>query len=277
MSISDVVRTDLSVLRRSKLSWAVLTVLLFSTAGAFYRSINRTPVGTAEKGITAIAYGAMIVIPITALVASAFAIAAERENGTIRFLLGFPNERVEVVLGKVLSRAILVNGGLALGFLAVALLAVVGADRPRLITVGQFALLTMLFATSYVGLAVGISAGVTTQIRAIGGTIVAYLFWSIFWLPGFPYSVAVYVENLLAKIVGHELGRTTVVHIEVLNPPTAYMQTVQVLGPSFEEFSRGSSMASALVEPSVAIGSLVAWTVLPLAFGYWRFRAAEIN
>lgn len=277
MSISAVVRTDLSVLRRSKLTWGVLVALLLPTAGAFYRSIAESPVGQTGTGITTIVSAAMIVIPITALMASAFAVAGERETGTIRFLLGFPNERSEVVLGKVISRATLVNSGLTLGFLTVVLLAVAGTNRPRLVTLGQFALLTMLFATSYVGLAVGISTAVTSQIRAIAGVIGSYLFWSIFWLPGFPYSVSAYVQRVLAGVFGHELRPATVVRIEVLNPPTAYMQAVQILGPSFEEFARGSSTANALVSPTVAIGTLVAWTVLPIGLGYWQFRTAEIN
>lgn len=264
------------MLQRSKLSWAVLAILLLPTAGAFYRSVSKPPLGQIAAGITAIVLVSVIVVPITALVSSAFAVAAERETGTVRFLLGFPNDRLEIVLGKLVSRATLVNGGLALGFVVVSLLSIVGSGQSRLITLAQFGLLTMLFATSYVGLAVGISAAVSTQMRAITGVVGSYLFWSICWLPGFPYSVSVSLQDALAEFLGHELSPSTVVHIEIINPPTAYMQTIQVLGPSFEEFARGSSTASTLVSPTVALGSLVAWTVLPLAVGYWRFKNAEI-
>lgn len=277
MSVSAVLRADLSVLRRSKLAWGVFIVLLVPIVGAFYRSTAGLPAGKTNAGISAIVSAAMIVIPITALVASAFAIAAERETGTIRFLLGFPNERFEVVLGKVISRATLVNGALALGFLAVALIATVGASRPRLVTLGQFALLTMLFATSYVGLAVGISAAVTSQIRAIAGVVGSYLFWSIFWLPGFPYSASMFTVEKLEALLGGRLSPSSIMLVEIINPPTAYIQTLQLLGPTFENMARGSSTANTLAPPSVVIGVLVAWTVVPLALGYLAFRRAEIN
>lgn len=277
MSIGTVVRADLSVLRRSKLAWSVFAFLLLPTFGAFYRSIDSHPVGKTSEGITAVTTAVMIVIPIVALVSSILAIAAERETGTIRFLLGFPNDRFEIVLGKVVSRATLVNGGLGLGFLFVGLMAIVWADSVPLDMLVQSMLLTMLFATSYIGLAVGISAAVTNQARAFTVAVGSYFFWTIAWLPSFPYSASASVQSLLAGLLGHELSPSTVVNIEILNPMVAYLQATQVLGPSFEKMARNSSTANVLASPSVAIAMLVAWAVLPLALGYWRFRNSEIN
>ena len=277
MSVREVARHDLLVLRKSKLSWGVLLALLFPTTVAFGWSASGTAAGGTTEGIFATMFAVVILVPITVFVATGSAIAKERESGTIRFLLGNPNDRSEVVLGKMLSRTLLVDGGLLVGYLGIALSALVLTDAPRLVTIGVFAFPTMLFATSYVGLVVGISAASANQMRAIVGIAAAYLFWSVGWLPGFPYSVSMFVVEKVETLLGRSLEPSSVVLVEIVNPPTAYMQSLQLLGPTFENMARGSSTTGTLAPPSAVVGVLVAWTVVPLALGYLAFSRTEIN
>ena len=277
MSVREVVRHDLLVLQKSKLSWGGLLALLLPTAVAFAWSASGTTSGGTPKGIFAAMFAIVILVPIIIFVTTASAIARERESGTIRFLLGNPNDRSEVILGKMLSRALLVNGGLLVGSLGIALSALVLTDAPRLATIGVFAFLTMLFATSYVGLVVGISAVSANQMRSFVGIAAAYLFWSVGWLPGFPYSVSMFVVEKVEALLGRSLEPSSVVLVEVVNPPTAYMQSLQLLGPTFENVARGSSTANTLAPPPAVVGVLVAWTVVPLALGCLAFSRAEID
>lgn len=278
MSVRNVLRHDLLVLRRSRLVWGALAALLLPIVGAFLSAVTTNPAEKTFIGISLMAFVVMILLPVTVLVLASLSIAGERESGTIRYLLGFPNDRHEIVLGKALSRLALVNGCLVVGFALVALFAVVLTDRSRLGAIVGFALVTMLFATSYVGLAVGVSAAATSQMRAIVAAAAGYAFWTVFWLPGFPLSASMFVTDELASLVGHPLDPSTVRLIEIINPPTAYLQSLQLLGgDSFDTLARVSSTTGALAPPVAIVAVLVAWTVVPLAFGYWRFRNADLS
>lgn len=273
MSLVAVIRQDLLDVRRSKLIWVVLITCLLIPAGGFYGITVTTPVEnrTMLFSVAGIVLPAIIFLPVIALVSSSSAIARERESGTIRFLLGFPNDRREVVLGKFLSRAALINVGLSIGFAVTALLAVVFFDQPGFLTLATFALLTMLFATAYVGLAIGISAVTSSQMRAIAGVLASAFVWAFIWIPFVPSSI----PSLVEKHTG--VTDSTLVLVDIVSPSMAYAQTLQLLGPDAEPLVKSTASAPLLVSPTIAIGSLVAWVVVPLALGYWWFCTVDIT
>lgn len=275
MSLADVVRHDLLDVRRSRLGAGLLAGHFVLVVLAFSIAAYNAPAEKTFAGLGSVTFLVWLVVPATGLLAGALAIASEHESGTLKFLLGFPNDRRDVLLGKFVSRAAVVDGGLLAGFAVVELVAVVLADDPRPLTILGFAILTVLFATSYVGLGIGISAAVTTQARAVAGSVGSYAVWTILWLPGFPSSIPTWLGARLGS-AGFDTQRTTAV-LEVVNPPTAYSVAGQVLGPSFESVARSVSTTPVLVSPVVAVSALVAWVVLPLGLGYWRFRRAEVN
>lgn len=273
MSLVGVFRQDLLDIRNSRLFWMVLIVCPLLTIGSFYGVMATMPAQnrSALFGVFGMTFPVLFFVPIVALMAASSAIARERESGTIRYLLGLPNARWEVVLGKFFSRAVLVGGGFSVGFIGVAAFSVALFDRPRLLMLVVFALLTALFASGYVGLAVGISAVADSQMRAITGAVGSYLVWAFFWLPFVPSSAPSLAENY-AGVTGESLAL-----FEAISPSMAFAHSLQLLGPMAERLAKTMTSESVLISPIVAVGVLLAWTVVPLAVGYWRFRSAEIT
>lgn len=273
MSISSIARQDFLSLRRTRLVWAVLLFCPLLIAGGFYAVVS-SQTGTSRTalvGLLGLVFPILTFVPMLSLVISSFSIAKERERGSVRFLLSFPNDRREIVLGKFLSRSSLIASGLLVGFVLATLLSIFVFDDPAILMFTTFCALTVLFTTSYVGIATGISATVTTQSRAIIGSIGAYLVWNVFWIPAVPNSI----PSLLQE--HSSLSSSALVLVNMVSPSNAYLQSLQYVSPGVEELVRTMSTGSELVSPLLAVSMLLIWSMLPLVLGYWRFRKADIS
>ena len=275
MSLVAVFQHDQLDIRRSKLTWGVPIVYLLFMIAAFYGATAIKPTMTSALGF--IFYIGTFVVPITALVSASHTIAGARESGRIRFLLGFPNDRSEIVFGTFLSRVVLINGSLLIAFAVVALLAVLSLDQARLEMLAQFVLLTILFATAYVSLAIGISASTASQARATTGTVGSFLVLNVLWSFFSPWSIVGVLRNLLSIQLKLDVPAALYVLAEVTNPVMAYLHATQVLGPAFTGSARAFSSAPRLASPMIAVGVLILWIAVPLVLGYRRFRDAEIG
>lgn len=278
MSVAEVLRHDLLVLRESKLSWAVFLALAGTVSLPFLAIVTDTGGANAAVRGQLVAAGAVaFVVPILAMAPCLFVLAKERESDTIRFLLSQPNDRSDVVVGKALSRTGLVYAGLCCGFLVVALGSVALAGAAHLVSLLLLTVLTLLFAGCYVGLAVGVSAWASSQTRAVVGTAGAYLLFTVAWLPYFPVSVSRKLVGIAESVAGGTLSPATVRLIELVNPLVAYGQALQVLGPTFENAARAYSSTNTLAAPGTALAALVAWTFVPLVLGYLSFARADLG
>lgn len=275
MSIAAVFRHDQLDIRRSKLMWGVLSVYLLFMVATFYGAIAIKP--TMESAVGFLFYIGTFVVPVTALVSASLTIAGARESGRVRFLLGFPNDRSEIVVGMFLSRVVLIAGSLLIAFAVVGLLAVISLEQARLELLAQFMLLTILYAIAYVSLAIGISASAASQARAITGAMGSFLVLNVLWSFFSPWSVVDVLRNLLGNQLGLDVPAAVYVLAEVVNPVMAYLHAIQPLGPAFTGTAKAFSSAPHLASPMTAIGILLAWIAVPLALGYGRFRIAEIE
>lgn len=274
-----IARNDLRALGRSRLLWlATGVVALLSAVGAAIPatvSDGGTPAYTVGVETLFIAIGT--VIPFVALGLSYRSVVGERESGTMQFLLGFPNRRLDVVVGKALSRiaataTIATIGGVAGLVTLFALYDGVSPGEPLLVVLGL-----VLVSVVYAAVGVAISAGTDSSTKAVGGAFGVYLLlfflWNripqaIFWLvegttPGGATRPAWYA--LVTRLnPGTAIGDLTVARFEwmrdgayVSNEPTAAMVAGDV--PFY------------LSDPAAVVVVLV-WLVVPLAIGYRRFR-----
>jgi len=181
---------------------------------------------TSDSFLRTLSTATTLLIPIVGVVASYAAIVGERASGTLKLLLALPHDRMEVVAGKVLGRGAVVCVpavvGLLLGMLVFPLTAVTLEPGTYLL----FTLLTALFGVTFVTLAVGISAAVATERRAVIGSVGTYLFLVVFW------------NSLVDPTVGRladalEWGTETSVEatllLRLLNPLGAYKSLVSSL------------------------------------------------
>jgi len=122
MTVRSVVHKDFLDARRSKIVWfvgghyALLTVLFFLQV---WVSDSGSHPAVLEALWNMVFVGAVFV-PAIALVAAYLAIAGERESGSIKHLLSTPVSRRDVVVGKYLSRTMIVGASLLLGFVLAA-------------------------------------------------------------------------------------------------------------------------------------------------------------
>lgn len=255
----------------------LLEVLVFALPGFLAEGF---PV---EGAVWLITVPASIVAPLVALVASYLAIAGERESGSLKILLGLPPSRGDVVLGKFVGRAVVVELAIVASFAVGALVVLVSFGE---LPVGPYVLmaaLTALLALSFVGLAVGFSTSATSRSRAMAPAIGLYVvlvgLWDLF-VTALPIAA-----DWLFSI---QLSGETVDLVTVLSPVKAYGRLINsLLIPWLRETlpsginaglpSMAPSGGPIYLQDPFVVGLLVAWTVIPLALGYWRFAGADLT
>jgi ABC-type Fe3+ transport system permease subunit len=112
------------------------------------------------------------ILPIVALVASYMSIAGERETGSIKLLLGLPNTRTDVVLGKAVGRSLTVIIPLLVAFGLAALINIAMYNEVLLGDFALFTALTLLYGFVFTVIGVGLSsafASTSKAAAAVGG------------------------------------------------------------------------------------------------------------
>ncbi len=243
-------------------------------SGLFSEGSGESTVGL----IFALQTPAGFLVPIIALIVGYGAIAGERESGSLKFLLGLPHRRRDVVLGKVLGRTGVVAVSILIGFAVglVGLVAFVGEVSP--VDYIAFTLVTVGFGFVYVCLGVGISATTRSTTKAAVGAIgIVVLFWFL-W--------GTITQGLLYALEGEFLPETFpgwYLALNAIPPDAAYGSAIgAVLGES--GFTTGGSFESQglvervplVAEPWFGFVILAVWAALPLALGLWRFERADL-
>ncbi|MCW8173778.1 hypothetical protein D8S78_24710 [Natrialba swarupiae] len=111
------------------------------------------------------------------------ALVGERQSGSIRILHGLPHSRREILIGKFIGRAGVIAAAVIGSFVAVTALSVLLLDSVAVVNLVLVAGATTLFAVTFVGIAVGISASTESRGRAMAGAIGAYFLFAVIWEP----------------------------------------------------------------------------------------------
>ncbi|MFB6243115.1 MAG: ABC transporter permease subunit [Halobaculum sp.] len=267
-TVRDVLRQDVLAVRRTRLVQAVVG-LYVAFVGVIFWVSGLDPDFVVADAIQATVLLGFLFVPLVSLMTSYLSVAGERESGTIRFLLGYPVTRSEVVLGKHLSRLAVVWTGVVLAFVVGAVGAVVMYPEPKLAAVVTFCALTLLFAGAYVGVGTAISVTSRSRRRAMTKTFVTYFVLTLFWSRAGPTTVPKLVSGVLDIAFGVQPSGGAWEVFEALSPGEAYFQTLQLL-PG--EILGGTSIGGATV-----VVVLCLWIVLPPALGYLSFVRADID
>ena len=272
-----IARRDFQDARRSRI--LALVVGLFVALVAIVTATSSTSGDRAAENALWNLHGiALFLMPIVMLVVGYLAIAGERESGRIKYLLGLPNRRWEVVLGKFLSRSLV--AALAIGLSMVVGLGII-ALRYDSVPAADWAVLAvfmLFFGAVYVGIAVGISALTATRARAMAGVVGVYVIFTVFWIA--PQvnpmnSVAYLVEDLLGLSPRENLYEF-VFH---LSPSFAYSRLGN--GVIFDRAEDGAQVvppdAPFYLQETFMPVILAGWLVVALGVGYLRFRDAELG
>jgi hypothetical protein len=266
--VPTVTREDLRHARRSRLLWGALVLVALLVLPAFWsrtgalRAVEGQPPPAVEGVLLVPGYLSTYLFLVVAVLAYG-AVAAERESGTVRLLLGLSGTRRDVLLGKLLARVALLVAVLA------ALLAVMAgmlAVNERLAVV-PFLLVggwVLLYGAAWTTFAVGLSAAFASRYRAlvaVAGTYVVLAWnapvWTAVLEPGLrallPAGLSAYVPALNPTLSLGVVGR--------------WLVAASTSAPA--EGGVGPAAVSALV--------LLALAVAGLLVGARRFGTADIG
>ncbi len=280
MSAIAVAKKDFRDAVRSR-GLIVLTVIfvLFTVGGAFistqisgFFGIGGEAQSTLDL-VLALQTPAGFLVPIIALLIGYGAIAGERESGSLKFLLGLPHTRRDVVFGKVLGRTAVVAVSILIGFAVgiVAIFAFTGSVSP--VEYAVFTFLTIGLGFVYVCIAVGISSMTKSTTRAAIGTLgLLGLFWLLWPVLG---QLLVYV--ITGSIIPPSPVPDWYLLYNSVLPGSGYGSAITaVLGgsPALEALTDGELPFFA--RPWFGFVILVAWAVVPLVLGLLRFDSVDL-
>jgi ABC-2 type transport system permease protein len=284
MTLASIVTKDLAATSRSRGLWALATLLSLLFAGIAY-GFSGYALSATETVVELYKILGMLLaflLPIVALVATYMAIAGERESGGVKFLLGFPNTRRDVFLGKLASRFLVVGVGLAFVFLAAT---TVAAAKHGVVLVGLvlgLLGLSLAYAGAFVSIALSLSATFATRSRAVTAAIGSYfLLVLLYVVPG--VRITAIVRWLHTRILGFDPNVDLYNAITFTSPYVAYRKATNLLLPPerqttvFRRYGDAAGDLPAYLQDEVGLVVLAAWIVVPLALGYRRFVDADLQ
>lgn len=250
--------------------WFVLYTLSFGALALAFSSaalLGSGQFGFASFGRTAasIVNLVLLVVPLMGLTAGATSIAAERERGTLAYLLAQPISRVDVFLGKFIGQAIALALSLTLGIgFSMAVLWWNGGGEQAGVLLSVLCL-GVLLSTASLSLGLVLSTVCRASSAALGGAVFLWL------LLAFGADL-----SLMAASFTRSLDIRTMFHLALLNPLSVFrMAAVMSLRSNLELLGPAGLYAAqtygAWLLPLFG-GALLAWIVLPLVGALQMFR-----
>lgn len=275
----DVVWKDARDALRSRSVVAVSVLLVVLSLGALGFELTR---GVTRETPTTLLYllGGLFswVLPITALVVSYGAILHERTSGSLRFLLGLPNSRRDVLVGKFLGRtgtvALPVAGSISLVCVG---MAVTGVPLPLPTYLG-FLAITVLFGMVFVAIGLALSTIFISGTRTIAAAVGIYFLFRLVWR--ILLTLMVYLSRGYVPLE-RELPAWYFI-ADRMTPITAYLgSTNALLQPTdaTNYFVQTPSPAAAASVPSpwLELASLCFWGIVSLTVGFYRFKSTDLQ
>ena len=287
--ISTVARKEFDDAGRSKLLWSLIGLLVgIVVIGyvAIWQTVDDT---TAAEVLSFLGVPLQVILPVAALIAGYMAVVGERRSGSIKLLLGLPPNRTDVVIGKLLGRMGVVGLAVGLAFLVSLVLgAVLFGSVPFVDWLG-FAAVSLLFGLMFVGLAVGVSASVSTRGKSMAIVVGHYMVFVALWelLTAGPYYL-IYDEAVPVQ------AETWYLVPEQFNPIFAYANlATSILENSVYPFrfqyglhemeaarmtpaERYPGDAPLYLQDWFGVVVMLCWLVVPVAIGYSRFKRTDL-
>jgi len=219
-----------------------------------------------------------LILPFIAMLGSYGAIIQERETGSVRFLLGLPNSRLEAYVGKYLSRSTLLVASTLVGFVVVAAVGFGILREPDALAFVVFVLLTLGFGVVFVGIGIAASAVFDSETQVTTAVISAYVLFRGLW------PVMQWGGLYLTRPDG-ELGVRPYpewyFYLGRFDPMNAYVKLVNVLfnddglHPLISN-ARGPEASYFAVTEWYALATLAVWLVVVPVVGYLVFVDKDV-
>ncbi|WP_327051244.1 ABC transporter permease [Halomicrococcus gelatinilyticus] len=213
----------------------------------------------------------VVFVPMIALGIGYDVIAGERENGSLKLMLGLPNSRRDVVFGKFLGRTAVVGVAILVSYVTVGIIALLTYDSFDATMFGLYTLLTICYGAVYIAISIGVSAGTRSRARALGGVVAIYSLIMLLW-DALLYGLQLVVYGPEPPAGGLPAW---VQLVGLLNPSTAFMFAARAVIPEYYELTVYPESDAFYLQDWVGFVVLGLWAVVPLALGYWRFETTD--
>jgi ABC-2 type transport system permease protein len=302
MTWQAVARKDFRDSVRSYWLWALSAAFVAFFAASVYFFAN--PLGkqaaeqnvelTSDAFIQALLITTRLFIPVIAIVIAYASITGERDSGTLKLLLALPHSRRDVVVGKLFGRGGVVVLPVVLGLAAGAVAFMLTKVDLAPVTYLQFAGLTALLGLVFVAVAVGISAGTSSNRRSMISSVGIFVLFSLFWAQ-FSRNLSLLTKEYLNTTRNEMLLME--VFLKLLNPIGAYRSLayrITISGPmearailigqsrsrirDFQYLLRNTFRTEVpwFLEDWVVVLIIVFWIVVPPVLGYLVFREVDL-
>lgn len=249
--------------------WVVAVALifaLFALAIAYLGSVQQGSVGFQSIDVTIASLVSLVIylVPLIALILGYDTIVGEKERGSLELLRSMPITRFEILLGKYLG----LSGALALativGFGA-GLIPLTSAVTPNdVYHYAGFVVSAILMGMAFLSLSLLVSVVAQDRMRASG---VAVMLWFFFVL----------IFDLLlmgALVASHgKLGSALFGGLLMLNPADVF-RLLNIFSSDQVQSMYGLAtvMPERLTDPTVLVGVMLAWVVVPFLLAQSRFK-----
>lgn len=251
--------------------WFVLYAIAFTGLALMLSWLSLSSGGTGYTGFAGFGRTAaslvnlvLLIVPLMGLTIGAGGISAERERGTLHYLLAQPVSRAEVLLGKYLGLAAALLGALAFGF---GLSGLIIAARGGQTDAGTYGLLVVFAFTLALGmLSLGFLIGVLTRKAAVATGIALFL-----WL------LLVFVGDLglMGTALAFKLPIQVLFNLALINPLQVFkMSALMSINSTLDVLGPAGIYALQTYRDDLTwlfLGSLFAWIIGPFAVSYIVF------
>ena len=280
MSWRHVARKDFEDAGRSLLLWVVTALMLVLVVGL---TVIPRFVDDFHDPLAFLFSPIGFFVPIIGLMVGYRSIVGERESGTVRFLLGLPNTRGDVLVGKIIGRTAVVAVPTLISFVVGALVIVALYGELDVANFLGLLVFSVVMGLLYVSIAVGVSASVSSRAKALAGVVGVYVFFEIVW-----DFVPVALLWLLEGVSPAQFQQTVpgwYLFLERLSPGNALSVISMTLVdfPGTEDFDMAIEARYAgetvplYLETWSAWLVVLLWIAVPLGIGYLRFRRATLS
>lgn len=281
---------------QSRMLWGLIAVFISFLVMALLSAEQLFPDAVAvdaAKALAGVAMLAQLFIPGIALVAGYMAVVGERRSGSLRVLLSYPFSRRDVVGGKLVGRLLVTGTALTVGYAVASGLVVILYGVPDVDAFLGFVGAGVLVGLTFTGLAVGGSAAAATRGRAMTLTIGSFMGMVFFWRPvivGLYYAVTgalpgiqahswYFVLKRLNPLEAFRVLSSAALDEQVRPVPELPLEGVPATTPpkQLELANRIAGEVPFYLEDWVSVVVLVAWGLIPVMVGYWRFEHADLG
>lgn len=266
MSTLAVAKKDFQDGIRSRALFVVMGLFTMFTAVLtyFYIEYGATAGGSSQATavINSLRNSVSIFLPLLGTMLGYKAIVGERESGSLKFLLGLPHTRRDVVFGKFLGRASIVAVTVLVG---IAIAGIILAARIGTIPITPYARFTgtmIMLGSVFVAVAIAFSAATRSPTVATWGAVGLVLLFAFLW-----DTVLLVVNSATFDVRGG--GPNWFYLLKRLNPRHAFT------GGS--ALGTGSDPVPFYLDPWFGVVIMGFWLIVPLGLATLRFEREDLT